>query len=59
MGAVMAAKGPITDPGLKWVEQEDRRWENRLRSWEGVKISAESGLTEAEIKLLRDHGFLG
>ena len=59
MTAVMSAKGPITHPGLTWQEQKEKRWDNRLRSWEGVKISPESGLTEAEIQLLRDHGFLG
>ena len=55
----MTAKGPITHPGLTWQEQKERAWDTRLRSWEGVKVGPESGLSDAEIKSLRDHGFLG
>ena len=59
MSAIMTAKGPITHPGLTWQEQKERAWDTRLRSWEGVKVGPESGLSDAEIKSLRDHGFLG
>ena len=59
MSAVMTAKGLITHPGLTWQEQKEKAWDNRLRSWEGVKVGPESGLSAAEIQSLRNHGYLG
>ena len=59
MTAVMTAKGPITHPGLSWQEQKEKRWDNRVLSWEGIKVGPESGLNQAECKWLRENGFLG